>query len=120
MGRGQATALQVAVVAACLAALLSLLLHALSPLSKLNPAPLIALKVARIAEEAEGVVGLRLGASVRVAFLANGTVVVEARWGSGRAVVLGKRLVPSSAEGFVIYVIANSTHAWVSASLRRG
>ena len=57
---------------------------------------------------------------MRVAFLANGTVVVEAGWGSGRAVVVGKRLVPSSAEGFVIYVVANSTHAWVSASPRRG
>jgi len=111
---GQATTLQVIIFVTILAIFGSLLLSIFHSWTQLNLAPLIALKVARIVDEVDGVVGLKFEVNVKVTFLPNGTVVVETSRGIGKARVLNRSLIPSSAEGFVVYIMSNGTHARVT------
>jgi len=113
LSKGQATVIQVLIFMAIIAVLGSIIIVAFRPLAQMNPAPLIAIKIAKTIDKCEGVVGLRFKATVTVKLFANGTVVVETPRGIGKARVLTKTLIPSSATGFIIYVVTNSTHAYV-------
>ena len=109
--KGQATTLQVIIFIAILTISGSLLISIFNSLSRTNLAPLMAIKIARIVDEAEGVVGLRFEVHIKITFLANGTIIVETSNGIGKAQVTNKSLVPSSVEGVVIYIVSNATHA---------
>ena len=114
LSKGQATAIQVLMFMALLVVVSSIIISIFNPFTQMNPEPLIALRIARTIDEYEGVVGLKFEGVVTVKLLPNGTVVVETPRGIGRARVLTKTLVPSSATGFIIYVVTNSTHAYVT------
>ncbi|RLF10586.1 MAG: hypothetical protein DRJ62_04895 [Thermoprotei archaeon] len=114
MSKGQATAIQVLMFMALLVVVSSIIISIFNPFTQMNPEPLIALRIARTIDGSEGVVGLKFEGVITVKLYANGTVVVETHRGIGKARVLTKTLIPSSAQGFTVYVVTNSTHAYVT------
>ena len=117
MGKGQATTIQVLVIMVLLTVTLYVILNVLRPWTRLDFSSLIASRIAQRVDEFEGVVGFKFNQRVVVIFLPNNTILVKTIRGIGKARVLTKTLVPSSAEGFIIYIVSNETHAYVTPSL---
>lgn len=119
MGSGQATVIQVLIFITLLTMLSYVILSILRPWIELDTSSIIVTKVVQWIEETNGVIGLRFNQCVLVKFFTNGTVLVRTSKGIEIAKVKRKLLLQSSARGFVIYIVSNETHAYVTSDIKR-
>ena len=114
VSKGQATTIQVLMFVAVLSIAYATIFAMLYPLTRINASAYIASYVASKISECEGITSLAFNQHVTVTLYLNGTVEVKTRSGIGIARVYSRRLIPSSASGYVIYIFSDGKYAWVS------